>query len=142
MLHWDGVMDRIMRAFSKLDGEKYLIITADHGQLLGEEGRWGHNRLQPEVVEIPMMVLSGNTAQPADLVQDSWVSHYELGLWLAQRLGVQINNPNADGTLHFNHGDQLLGDRFVLPIREWPDRIEYHAPVLLSTLKPRQAADR
>jgi glucan phosphoethanolaminetransferase (alkaline phosphatase superfamily) len=142
MLHWDGVMDRIMRAFSKLDGEKYLIITADHGQLLGEEGRWGHNRLQPEVVEIPMMVLSGNTAQPADLVQDSWVSHYELGLWLAQRLGVQINNPNADVTLHFNHGDQLLGDRFVLPIREWPDRIEYHAPVLLSTLKPRQAADR
>ena len=57
-------------------------------------------------------------------------------------LGVQINNPNADVTLHFNHGDQLLGDRFVLPIREWPDRIEYHEPVLLSTVKPRQAADR
>lgn len=136
MLHWDGVMNRILHAFSKLDGEKYLIITADHGQLLGEEGRWGHNRLQPEVIEIPMMVLSGNTAQPSDLIQDSWVSHYELGLWLAQRLGVLIDNPNADDTLHFNHGDQLLGDRFIQPIRELPEGIEYQAPVLLSTLKP------
>jgi glucan phosphoethanolaminetransferase (alkaline phosphatase superfamily) len=135
MLHWDGVMDRILRAFSKLDGEKYLIVTADHGQLLGEGGRWGHNRLQPEVVEVPLLVFTANADQPHELIQQAWISHYELGLWIAQRLGVQIDNPNADHTLHFNHGDQLLGDRFVLPIREWPDRIEYHAPVLLSTLK-------
>jgi len=142
LLHWDGVMDRILQAFAKLEGEKYLIITADHGQLLGEGGRWGHNRLQPEVVEVPLMVFSAHADKPHDLIQQSWVSHYELGVWLAKRLGVQIDNPNADDTLHFNHGDQLLGDRFVLPILEWPDRIEYHAPVLLSTLKPRQAADR
>jgi len=142
LLHWDGVMNRILQAFAKLEGEKYLIITADHGQLLGEGGRWGHNRLQPEVVEVPLMVFSADADKPHDLIQQSWISHYELGLWIAQRLGVQIDNPNADDTLHFNHGDQLLGDRFVLPIREWPDRIEYHAPVLLSTLRPRQTADR
>ncbi|HWU33979.1 MAG TPA: sulfatase-like hydrolase/transferase [Methylovorus sp.] len=137
LLHWDGVMDRILHAFSKLEGEKYLIVTADHGQLLGEGGRWGHNRLQPEVVEVPMMVFSSQGSGMETLEQDAWVSHYELGVWLAQRLGVNIDNPNAEDELHFNHGDQLLGDRLVLPIRELPDRIEYHAPVLMSTLKGR-----
>lgn len=132
--HWDGVMDRILEAFSRLEGEKYLIVTADHGQLLGEHGRWGHNRLYPQVIEVPMLVLADNLPLPGHMLQDKWVSHYELGLWIAERLGVRIENPSHEDGLHFNHGDQLLGDRWVMPIREFSDRLEYLEPVMLSNL--------
>jgi glucan phosphoethanolaminetransferase (alkaline phosphatase superfamily) len=136
--HWDGVMDRVLQAFSRLDGEKYLIVTSDHGQLLGEDGRWGHNRLHPQVIEVPMLVFADHLTLPKHMLQEKWVSHYELGLWIAERLGVKIENPNHTDNLHFNHGDQLLGDRWVMPISEISDRLEYHEPVMLSDLLTQQ----
>ena len=34
-----------------------MILTSDHGESLGEEGRWGHAyTLHPEVVQIPLIV--------------------------------------------------------------------------------------
>ena len=34
-----------------------VILTSDHGESLGEEGRWGHAyTLHPEVVQIPLIV--------------------------------------------------------------------------------------
>ncbi len=37
--------------------ESIVVFTADHGDLLGEEGRWGHAyNLNPEVVRIPLII--------------------------------------------------------------------------------------
>jgi arylsulfatase A-like enzyme len=37
--------------------ESVVVLTADHGDLLGEEGRWGHAyNLNPEVVRIPLIL--------------------------------------------------------------------------------------
>jgi len=37
--------------------ETWIIVTSDHGELLGEDGRWGHGRsLYQREVRIPMIV--------------------------------------------------------------------------------------
>lgn len=41
----------------KLYDRSVVILTSDHGESLGEEGRWGHAyTLHPEVVQIPLIV--------------------------------------------------------------------------------------
>jgi hypothetical protein len=37
--------------------ESVVVVTADHGESLGEDGRWGHgNALHPELMRIPLIV--------------------------------------------------------------------------------------
>jgi hypothetical protein len=39
------------------------IVTADHGESLGEEGRWFHGRtLAPELLEVPLLVMGTDVA--------------------------------------------------------------------------------
>jgi hypothetical protein len=59
-------LERIDRCFGefvatlKKDGlwdDSIVILTADHGESLGEEGRWGHAyTMYPEIVRIPLIV--------------------------------------------------------------------------------------
>jgi len=56
-------MDRCLGAFvsylkrTDLYDQSVVILTADHGESLGEDGRWGHgNALHPELLRIPLIV--------------------------------------------------------------------------------------
>ena len=130
----DDVLAEIIEQFEQLEGERYLLITGDHGQLLGEQGRWGHNDLLPEVAEVPILVLAreGDAASLQALADERWVSHYEAGVWLAQRLGWQVNNPNQQTDEHFIQGKQLFGDNMIKRVLETPAGLRYDEPVLLS----------
>jgi glucan phosphoethanolaminetransferase (alkaline phosphatase superfamily) len=130
----DDVLAEIIEQFDQLEGERYLLITGDHGQLLGEQGRWGHNDLLPEVAEVPVLVLAreADAAQLQALAEQRWVSHYEAGVWLARRLGWQVHNPNQKAGEHFVQGKQLFGDNMIKRVVEAPEGLRYDEPVLLS----------
>lgn len=130
----DDVLAEIIEQFEQLEGERYLLITGDHGQLLGEQGRWGHNDLLPEVAEVPILVLAreGDASSLKSLADERWVSHYEAGIWLAQRLGWQVSNPNQQTDEHFIQGKQLFGDNMIKRVVEAPEGLRYDEPVLLS----------
>ncbi len=110
------------------------MITGDHGQLLGEQGRWGHNDLQPQVAEVPVLIIARDA--PPDALQalsaQQWISHYELGVWLAERLGSRVINPNQQTGEHFVQGKQLFGDNLIQRVTETPDGLRYDKPYLLS----------
>jgi hypothetical protein len=36
--------------------ESVIVVMADHGDSIGEEGRWGHGTLFPEVLRIPLLI--------------------------------------------------------------------------------------
>ncbi len=72
-VHFDGFYDPYASRLQKIDAcfgkfieylqgtglydESIVVLTADHGDLLGEEGRWGHAyNLNPEVVRIPLII--------------------------------------------------------------------------------------
>lgn len=132
----DSLLAEVVADFDRLEGERYLIITGDHGQRLGEGGHWGHNDLVPEVSDVPVIVI-GREAQPetmASLSAERWISHYEAGKWLAARLGTRIDNPNLRPNEHFVHGKLLFTDNFIQRVCETPDGLIHHPPQQLSML--------
>lgn len=43
-----------------------IVLTADHGDLLGEDGRWGHSyHLNPEVIQVPLLIHLPRGVAPA-----------------------------------------------------------------------------
>jgi glucan phosphoethanolaminetransferase (alkaline phosphatase superfamily) len=130
----DDVLAEIITQFDQLEGERYLIITGDHGQLLGENGRWGHNDLVPQVAEVPILVIAREADEKSleGLTTQHWVSHYEAAVWIAERLGWEIQNPNKLAGEHFIQGKQLFGDNMIKRVLETPDGLNYEEPVLVS----------
>ncbi len=58
VLHADGQVGRLVNAV-RASGRPFLaVITADHGESLGESGRWFHGQtLAPELLAVPLVVL-------------------------------------------------------------------------------------
>lgn len=130
----DDVLAELIERFDRLEGERYLLITGDHGQMLGEQGRWGHNDFTPQVAEVPVLVLAREAPEGsmATLEAQRWVSHYEAGLWLAERLGRRVENPNQQQDEHFVQGKLLFGDNQIQRVIETPQGLQYDPPRLLS----------
>lgn len=136
-LHYlDGLLAEILADFDRLEGERYLIITGDHGQRLGEGGHWGHNDLVPEVSDVPVIVVAREAPAKAlaGLQDERWISHYEAGSWLAERLGTRVDNPNRRPDEHFVHGKLLFSDNFVQRVCESPSGLVHQPPQQLSKL--------
>ena len=140
----DSILAEIVDDFEKLEGERYLIITGDHGQRLGEDGRWGHNDLVPEVSDVPLIVIGRDTGSDAlqRFSAERWISHYEAGKWLAARLGTRIDNPNLKANEYFVHGKLLFTDNFIQRVCETPSGLVHQPPQQLSILlqQPEKAA--
>ena len=108
--------------------------AGEAAHLLGEQGRWGHNDLQPQVAEVPVLIIARDA--PPDALQalsaQQWISHYELGVWLAERMGSRVENPNLQNGEHFVQGKQLFGDNMIQRVRETPEGLVFDEPRLLS----------
>ena len=120
VLYLDGLLDRMLDEFDKLPGQRHLVITGDHGQLLGARGMWGHNVLEPEVADVP--VLSWSRQAPGDVAesmrQARWISHFEMSRWLANRLGRDIRSPSAIAGVHYVQGKNLYGANTFREVHE------------------------
>ena len=132
----DAMLTQILADFDRLEGERYLIITGDHGQRLGEGGYWGHNDLVPEVSDVPVIVVAREAPSGAlaDFSRERWISHYEAGKWLAARLGTKIDNPNLRPNEYFVHGKLLFTDNFIQRVCESPSGLLHQPPQQLSVL--------
>jgi hypothetical protein len=103
--------------------DSIVVFTADHGDLLGEEGRWGHAyNLNPEVVRIPLIIhrperlrreLSVDTSSLA-FSTDIAPSLYRLLGYMPAALGAGF-------------GQSLYGPR--TPDREWHMLVSSYGPV-------------
>lgn len=132
----DGLLAEVLERFERLEGERYLVITGDHGQRLGENGKWGHNALVPEVTDVPVIVVAREAPPQAldALLPERWVSHYEIGHWLAAKLGTRIDNPNWRAGEYFVHGKLLFSDNFIQPVCETPAGLLHMKPLQLSEM--------
>ena len=51
-----------------------VVFTADHGELIGEDGRWGHDyHMFPEVIEVPLLMHLPRGVLPAGTDRDAVV---------------------------------------------------------------------
>lgn len=111
VLYTDHFLSRVvetLKARSPLP--TVLMVTSDHGEMMGERGKYGHTQLEPEVARVPFLFLAMNGAPGLDLAQAMREpTHYEMGLLLARLLGYEIVNPNAVPGVFFINGMHLDG---------------------------------
>lgn len=109
-----------------------LVMTSDHGQKLGEDGRFGHNTLDFGSARVPFMFYGINA--PDELLgemraQPQILTHYEIGKLVARLLGHHIANPNEQAGAHYLNGVDIMGRAGFMAYR-LNDLPEYQVPAL------------
>ncbi len=120
LLAFDALIEKLFKHFIRENQQKksYFIVTSDHGQLLGNEGKWGHNQLDIDVAEVPFWVYS--TQHPISYAKKTPSSHYEIGTWVASLMGFEIINSNqGEKHSYFVHGNNFLSNyEFIEYVKE------------------------
>lgn len=84
-----------INAIAQTSNKKTLIIyVSDHGEAMGQDGKWGHGQLIKAAFEIPVIIMSFNHKLP-DVVKKlpTFIPHYNLSLFMADSLGFEVNQP-------------------------------------------------
>lgn len=122
ILYFDGILERkIAELKQSLTGHSVVVITADHGQMLGEQNAWGHNRLQPAVASVPILMhqWSSEAGNSDPILPDNdYVSHYELGEWLLNLMQFELVNPQNVADVHYFQGEDLYRDNLYRRVLE------------------------
>ncbi len=99
----------------KIQKKKILVVyLSDHGEALGEDGRWGHGFLSPHTFEIPMMFKTYNKDLPENVKKmPRFFPQYNLGILLTQEMGYHSNQdairPASDFVVFGNDIDGFAG---------------------------------
>lgn len=93
-------------------GKKTLVIyVSDHGEALGQDGRWGHGQLIAPAFEVPVLVRSFHHALPDGTKKlPKHLPHFNLVLFLARELGWKANqDPTALPKDYVIYGNDIDG---------------------------------
>ena len=115
MLYTDDVIRRLFEEYSRKTENKKaaFILTSDHGQLLGENGIYGHNTLDRKVAEVPF-VLHTSVKTGKEELNKPFLSHYEAGIYLARLFGFKVINPNKEKDVFYIHGNNFYEETYYL----------------------------
>jgi glucan phosphoethanolaminetransferase (alkaline phosphatase superfamily) len=93
---WDRDVVALVEPFLKRRGAVYILITADHSELMAENGRWGHGFTDLRVAMVPMMLLTNRPQSDVATLFKSWSppTTYHLAQTVAQALGVRLETPD------------------------------------------------
>ena len=112
--------------FSTLDSKGLLqntvvVVTADHGEEFGEHGGFGHGqRLNSEVVRVPLMIVAPGSVPPGKIVADP-VSLRDLPATILDLVGLSADSPFPGRSL----------------ARHWkssPERVSTHDDLVLTEI--------
>jgi len=108
VLYTDALLTKIYN-YLKISSKKetYFIYVSDHGELLGEKGKFGHGWFEPEIYEIPLIMKSINTLKKIDIEKIN--SHYDLSNYILSLMGYDIENIETQEKEIFVNGSDLDG---------------------------------
>lgn len=92
---WDRNVTSIVQPFLDAPGAVYIFITADHSELMGEGGLWGHGMADVRSAMVPMLLLTNRPdSPPAELFKSfSPPTTYRTAQAVARALGVEVTTP-------------------------------------------------
>jgi glucan phosphoethanolaminetransferase (alkaline phosphatase superfamily) len=114
MLYNDYFLFELLNAIKKeTEGiPTYVFFVSDHGEAMGEEGRFGHAFLAKEVADIPFFTTFYWTRDDdfkEEIKNLFCPTHYEIGKIIAKKLGYKITNPNEKEGVFFINGLNVFG---------------------------------
>jgi hypothetical protein len=87
-------IDRLKRL--GLYDRSLIVLTSDHGELIGEDGRWGHSyHMFPEVVQIPLLLHLPASIPPGSVNTDALSLSTDIVPTVYRALGYQPGRLNA-----------------------------------------------
>ncbi|MDD3529043.1 MAG: phosphoethanolamine transferase [Gallionellaceae bacterium] len=109
----------LQRIQQKTRRSAYLVFTADHGEMMGEGGKYGHTLLEEDVLRVPFLFYGVGPATRAEVARVRAMqapTHYEIGKLVAGLMGYRIINPNERDGLFYGNGPDLDGSMGCLPL--------------------------
>jgi glucan phosphoethanolaminetransferase (alkaline phosphatase superfamily) len=93
---WDHDVTALVEPFLKRRGAVHIFITADHNELMAENGRWGHGFTDLRVAMVPMMLLTNRPQSDVATLFKSWSppTTYRLAQTVALAFGVRLETTN------------------------------------------------
>ncbi len=99
--------DRSVAALSEqlinAPGAVYIFITADHAELMGDAGLWGHSMADLKAATVPYILLTNRP--DSDVAKQfralSPPTTYRMAQLVARALGHNVSTPGIDGNTFF-----------------------------------------
>jgi glucan phosphoethanolaminetransferase (alkaline phosphatase superfamily) len=106
VLYTDMVLDKLINYFEKnTNNELHILFSPDHGELLGENARRGHGRLEKEIYEVPFMMYTG-TAMPQPNNDFNLIkSHFDLSSYISKLLGYNAFHTPINRCIYILNSD-------------------------------------
>lgn len=96
VVEFDLFMRDLMQTLKKSNKKTLVIYVSDHGEALGENGRWGHGLLIREAFEVPMLIFSVNRSLPERVKElPNPLTQYGLSLFLTEAMGLVANQRSS-----------------------------------------------
>lgn len=126
LLHLDEQLGRVMDALEAAGraDDTYVILLADHGDMLGDHGFWGkEHRHYDACIRVPLVIAGGDI--PGGVVRDEIVQLEDICPTVLDAAGLEPpRQPKLGGYLNADPADiPTLGGRSLLPLcrGETPD---------------------
>jgi len=110
----DEVITDIFNFFDTTGQPTYIFFTADHGELTGQNGQFGHNQVDLEIAKVPFLFYGANVSERkvTALANDlgNLPNHYVISKTIARLLGYKIINPNEKNDMFYLNGTAVFGE--------------------------------
>jgi hypothetical protein len=92
---WDRNTTAVIEPLLKSRGAVYVFLTADHSELMGEGGLWGHGMSDIRSAMVPMLLLTNRPESPAaEMFQSlSPPTTYRMAQTVARAMGLEVKTP-------------------------------------------------
>ncbi len=88
LLYSDFILTKIIEYFK--NNKTHIIFTSDHGEFLGEDGKFGHNQFHKLIYEVPFFLYS-NDLNLINLFQNNYlITHNEISNFITFLFGYEV----------------------------------------------------
>lgn len=107
------VIAALFTYFQHVKKPTYIFYIPDHGEMMGENGYYGHNTLKLAAAQIPILFYGVNI--PVEQVKrlkkklGCLTNHYIVGKEIARLMGYEITNPNQEKNIYYLNGVDVFG---------------------------------
>jgi glucan phosphoethanolaminetransferase (alkaline phosphatase superfamily) len=102
VVEFDLFIQKLFKILQSLKGKVLFYYISDHGESLGENGKWGHGFLIPEAFEVPLLIRSFHHPLPVETkTLPKYLTQYNASLYIVNQLGFKTNQSSHEPTTDF-----------------------------------------